>query len=198
MSGALFAIAAVSFRGGIVALDSPHFVAAATLTLAITLSTQTVLLTAWLLLRRPDVLRAILAAWRESLVAGFLGAFASEMWFLAFAIQNPARVRTLGLVEILVAGLVSRRFFAQTPESPRHRRHGAGNGGNRPPLQYLTEQTRPIRQRRASPRGRLKTTVSSREVTTSTAHVVARREGVDHLLDQHLRRRGAGRDAEPR
>ena len=36
-------------------------------------------------------------------------------WFLAFAIQNPARVRTLGLVEILVAGLVSRRFFAQTP-----------------------------------------------------------------------------------
>ena len=115
MSGALFAIAAVSFRGGIVALDSPHFVAAATLTLAITLSTQTVLLTAWLLLRRPDVLRAILAAWRESLVAGFLGAFASEMWFLAFAIQNPARVRTLGLVEILVAGLVSRRFFAQTP-----------------------------------------------------------------------------------
>jgi drug/metabolite transporter (DMT)-like permease len=37
------------------------------------------------------------------------------MWFLAFAIQNPARVRTLALVEILIAGLVSRRLFAQSP-----------------------------------------------------------------------------------
>ena len=57
-------------------------------------------------------------AWRQSLMAGFFGAFASENWFLAFALTNPARVRTLGLVEILIAGLVSRRIFAQTP-SPR-------------------------------------------------------------------------------
>ena len=61
------------------------------------------------------MLRAIFAAWRQSLAAGFLGAFASEMWFLAFAIQSPAPVRTLGLVEILIAGLVSRQLFAQTP-----------------------------------------------------------------------------------
>ena len=44
-----------------------------------------------------------------------LGAFASEMWLLAFAIESPARVRTLALVEILIAGLISRRLFAQTP-----------------------------------------------------------------------------------
>jgi drug/metabolite transporter (DMT)-like permease len=59
------------------------------------------------------VLRGVLRAWRPSLPAGFLGAFASEMWFLAFAIQSPARVRTLGLVEILIAGLISRRLFTQ-------------------------------------------------------------------------------------
>jgi len=29
--------------------------------------------------------------------------------------QSPARVRTLGLVEIVIAGLVSRRLFAQSP-----------------------------------------------------------------------------------
>ena len=63
------------------------------------------------LLRDPAVLRAIAAAWRQSLAAGFLGAFASEMWFLAFAIKGPAAVRTLGLVEILIAGLVSRSLF---------------------------------------------------------------------------------------
>jgi drug/metabolite transporter (DMT)-like permease len=37
------------------------------------------------------------------------------MWFLAFALQSPAPVRTLGLVEILIAGMVSRRLFSQTP-----------------------------------------------------------------------------------
>jgi len=57
----------------------------------------------------------VLAAWKPSLPAGFLGAFASEMWFLAFALQTPARVRTLGLVEILIAGMVSRRLFQQVP-----------------------------------------------------------------------------------
>ncbi len=110
-SGALFALAAVAFRGGITALKTPDFVPAATLTLAISLAVQTMLLSLWLMIRSP----AVLAAWKPSLPAGFLGAFASEMWFLAFAIQTPARVRTLGLVEILIAGMVSRRLFQQAP-----------------------------------------------------------------------------------
>lgn len=113
-SGALFAMAAVGFRGGITALAA-SFIPAATLTLATALLLQSVVLSAWLLVRRPDVMREVLVAWRPSLAAGFLGSFASEMWFLAFALQSPARVRTLGLVEILVAGMISRRMFAQTP-----------------------------------------------------------------------------------
>jgi drug/metabolite transporter (DMT)-like permease len=113
-SGGLFAMAAVGFRGGIVALDA-SFIPAATLTLAIALTIQTVLLSAWLAVRRPEVLRGVLEAWRPSLAAGFLGSFASEMWFLAFALESPARVRTLGLAEILIAGMISRRVFAQAP-----------------------------------------------------------------------------------
>jgi drug/metabolite transporter (DMT)-like permease len=112
VSGGLFALAAVAFRGGIGTLDAP-FIPAATTTLAMSLAVQTVLLSAWLWLRQPDVLLGVLRAWRPSLPAGFLGAFASEMWFLAFAIQSPSRVRTLGLVEILIAGIVSRRLFTQ-------------------------------------------------------------------------------------
>jgi drug/metabolite transporter (DMT)-like permease len=114
-SGGLFALAAVGFRGGMTALGNAPFVAAATLTLAISLTVQSVLLSLWLLMRMPQVMTAILRAWRPSLAAGFLGAFASENWFLAFALSNPARVRTLGLVEIVIAGLISRRLFAQTP-----------------------------------------------------------------------------------
>ena len=112
-SGSLFAIAAVSFRGGILALGDADYVTAATETLAVSLTVQSVLLSAWLLWRAPAVLRQVLAAWRPSLPAGFFGAFASEMWFLAFAIQAAAPVRTLGLVEILIAGFISRRLFTQ-------------------------------------------------------------------------------------
>jgi drug/metabolite transporter (DMT)-like permease len=115
VSGGLFAIAAVAFRGGISALNDTDFVPAATLTLAVSLALQSALFSAWLVLRSPGVLGRVLRSWKESLPAGFLGAFASEMWFLAFAIQNPAKVRTLGLVEILIAALVSRRFFQQAP-----------------------------------------------------------------------------------
>jgi drug/metabolite transporter (DMT)-like permease len=112
-SGALFALCAVAFRGGITALGAAEFVPAATVTLAISLTIQTTLLSTWLLVRTPEVLRAVLKAWRPSSPAGFLGAFASEMWFLAFALETPARVRTLGLVEILIAGMISRGVFAQ-------------------------------------------------------------------------------------
>ncbi len=112
VSGGLFAFAAVAFRGGIGALNA-DYIPAATVTLALSLAIQTVLLSAWLYFRDPEVLRGVLRAWRPSLPAGFLGAFASEMWFLAFAIQSPARVRTLGLVEILIAGAISRRLFTQ-------------------------------------------------------------------------------------
>ena len=114
-AGALFALAAIGFRGGITALGTAEFVPAATVTLVVSLAIQTILLSAWLWWRQPKTMRAIFKSWRVSIPAGFLGAFASEMWFLAFAIQNPAKVRTLALVEIVIAGLVSRRLFAQTP-----------------------------------------------------------------------------------
>jgi uncharacterized membrane protein len=56
---------------------------------------------------------AILRLWRPSLLAGFTGAFASQMWFLAFALETAAKVRTLALIEILFAQVVSRNLFKQ-------------------------------------------------------------------------------------
>lgn len=109
-AGGLFALAAVGFRGGIRALDHPSFVLAATTTLAVGLGLQAALIATWLGLREPRLLGAILGLWRRSLAAGFLGAFASQFWFLAFALESAARVRTLALVEVLFALLVSRRL----------------------------------------------------------------------------------------
>lgn len=113
-SGAMFAIAAIGFRGGIRALDTPSFVLAATTTLAVGLLIQTVVLTAYLLIFDRKTLDAIFRLWRPSLLAGFTGAFASQMWFLAFALETAAKVRTLALIEIPMAQLLSRNLFKQT------------------------------------------------------------------------------------
>lgn len=112
-SGGMFALAAVGFRGSILSLgDGPFYLRAAT-TLAGTLTTQALLLSAWLLARQPRVLLEVLRAWRPSAVAGSTGAFASLGWFLAFSLQTAAAVRTVGLLEILFAHAASRRLFAQ-------------------------------------------------------------------------------------
>jgi drug/metabolite transporter (DMT)-like permease len=42
-----------------------------------------------------------------------MGAFASQAWFLAFALESAARVRTLALVEILFAQALAHRLFRQ-------------------------------------------------------------------------------------
>jgi drug/metabolite transporter (DMT)-like permease len=112
-SGALFAVAAIGFRGGIRALDEPNFVVAATVILAFGLLIQTVALTAYLAIFDRPVLFAIFRVWRQSMFAGFMGAFASQMWFLAFALESAAKVRTLALVEILFAQILSRNLFKQ-------------------------------------------------------------------------------------
>src|SRR5471032_762490 len=112
-AGTTFAVSAISYRGGILALGLPDFVMAATFTASVGIVLQAVLLTAYLLLRDPQVLGNIMRAWRPSMFAGFMGAFASEFWFLAFAITTAANVRTLALVEVLFAQGVTRFIFKQ-------------------------------------------------------------------------------------
>jgi drug/metabolite transporter (DMT)-like permease len=112
-SGAVFAISAVGYRGAILSLGLPSFLLAATLTLAIGLILQAGLLTLYLALRDRTVLTAIARAWRPSLFAGFMGATASEFWFLAFALTSVANVRTLALVEVLFAQAITIFAFKQ-------------------------------------------------------------------------------------
>ncbi len=113
LSGSLFALSSIGYRGAILSLQIPHFVMAATFTLAVGLVMQSVLLSAYLALREPGVLRDIVRAWKPSIFAGFMGAFASEFWFLAFAIATAANVRTLALVEVLFAQGVTHLVFKE-------------------------------------------------------------------------------------
>jgi drug/metabolite transporter (DMT)-like permease len=112
-AGAMFALSAVGYRGAILRLGGPSYVMDATLTLVAGLMLQSILLSLYLRLRDPQVLAGIVRAWRPSLFAGFMGALASQFWFLAFALATAASVRTLALVEVLFAQAISRFVFKQ-------------------------------------------------------------------------------------
>lgn len=117
-AAAAFALSAVGFRGAIIVVPDVTFVTAATFTLVFALGVQTLVLTIYLLARAPQVLRDILRLWRPSMLAGFIGAAASQFWFLAFALTAAANVRTLALIEVLFAQAVAYYSFKQ-PVAPR-------------------------------------------------------------------------------
>jgi drug/metabolite transporter (DMT)-like permease len=112
-SAALFAASAIGYRGAILSLHETSFVLGATFSLAAGLTVQTLLLLAWLVLFNRAILKALVALWRPSLAAGFSGAAASQCWFLAFALATAASVRTLALVEVLFAQMISSLVFHQ-------------------------------------------------------------------------------------
>ena len=113
-SGSFFAISAIGFRAAILALEpEAGFLLRATTTLAWSLGTQTILLLVYLVAVNRKALFDSLGVWRESLKAGFLGALASQFWFLGFSLTSAANVRTLALVEVLFAQIVSRKILAE-------------------------------------------------------------------------------------
>jgi drug/metabolite transporter (DMT)-like permease len=114
ISASCFAISVTGFRGAVVGLDiqTPFYVRAI-LVLALGQVIQTCLLSLWLRLREPGRLSQLLGAWKPSLIAGFFGATASAFWYMAFGVETAAKVRTLGLIEILFALVVSRQIFKQ-------------------------------------------------------------------------------------
>lgn len=107
-AGGLFGLSAIAFRGAIRALPEGAFFMRALEILAISMTIQTLLLVLWLGWRERAALTGPLREWRRSILAGFLGALASAGWFCAFALTQAANVRTLALVEMPLAALLSR------------------------------------------------------------------------------------------
>ncbi len=113
VSAAAFALAAVGYRAGILALGLQNFIVAASTILALGLAIQTALILIYLLIFDRRLIAAIGGLWRASMTAGFMGALASQFWYLAFSIDTAARVRTLALVEMIFAQIATRRLFRQ-------------------------------------------------------------------------------------
>ncbi len=102
VAAGLFGASAVAFRGAILGLEGGYLIRSTTV-LVVSLAMQTAMLLVWLGLFDRRALVASFGVWRSSLRAGFLGAFASQFWFLGFSLTSAANVRTLALVEVIFA-----------------------------------------------------------------------------------------------
>jgi drug/metabolite transporter (DMT)-like permease len=122
-SGGLFGLSAIAFRAAIGGLQGGFVVRSLTI-LVISLVIQTMLLGTWLLVRDRAALWGSIRHWRSSIGAGFLGALASAAWFCAFALAPAVHVRTLGLVEMPIAALLSGRVTGR--RMARHELAGMG------------------------------------------------------------------------
>jgi len=118
VSASFFAVAAISYRQAVLSVPQASFVMAASFVLVVGLGIQTAILFAYLGLFDRRAVGKILASWRPSLFAGFMGALASQLWFVAFALSDAARVRTLALVEVIFAQVISQRVFKERPSAP--------------------------------------------------------------------------------
>ncbi|WP_134680684.1 DMT family transporter [Paracoccus ravus] len=113
LAGGLFGLSALGFRAGLLALPQGNFVTRSATGLVTSLAIQTVLMLAWLGIADRPALRGILRHLGGSFRAGFLGAFASLFWFFGFTLTSAANVRTLALIEVPMAQLVSGRVFRE-------------------------------------------------------------------------------------
>ena len=110
LGGGLFGLSAIAFRGAIEGLPQGGFVIRSLTMLAVSLVIQSAVLGLWLVLRDRAAFIGSVREWRASTGAGFLGAVASSGWFIAFSLTPAANVRTLALIEMPLAALLSGRI----------------------------------------------------------------------------------------
>jgi drug/metabolite transporter (DMT)-like permease len=107
-AGALFAIAAVGIRAASKSLGAENpAVVRALITLAVMNTMQTVMHGGYLFLRERDQLIKAFVVWRSSSIVGVLSVLGSAGWAIAMTLQNAARVRTLGQVELLFTFVIA-------------------------------------------------------------------------------------------
>jgi drug/metabolite transporter (DMT)-like permease len=114
VSGALFGISAVAYRGGSLSLGGPHFLIQAGYTLAWATFLQTVAMLIYIRIREPGQITKILQSWKVASIVGASGALGSVGWFTAMTIQNVAYVRALGQIELVFTFIASVVFFKES------------------------------------------------------------------------------------
>jgi drug/metabolite transporter (DMT)-like permease len=117
-AGGGFAFAAIAIRAASRSLldgqhGDGHVVARALVTLAVMNTMQIVMHGAYLAAREPAQLRLAIVHWRSSSIVGVLSVCGSACWAMAFTLENAARVRTFGQVELIITFAVAHWWLGE-------------------------------------------------------------------------------------
>ncbi|MEX1057928.1 MAG: DMT family transporter [Natronospirillum sp.] len=112
MSGLCFAINALLIHYSTRQFALPPIHAAAVV-LCSMIVMQIAVMSVWMMAREPSVFRRIALHWRPGLFVGLTSALGSIGWYSAMSLQNPALVKTLGLVEFIFVLVITWRVFRE-------------------------------------------------------------------------------------
>ncbi|HGG04041.1 MAG TPA: DMT family transporter [Aliiroseovarius sp.] len=113
LSGAVFALSAVAYRGAVLEIASQDALLRALVTLAVVTLSQTLAVTLWLRLREPGEISRVLRVWPQAVWLGLAGMAGSLCWFAAFSLQNAAYVFAVGQIEVIFSLAVSILVFGE-------------------------------------------------------------------------------------
>src|SRR6056297_1596197 len=113
LSGALFAISAVGYRGATLEIDSADPLLRAGVALAVVGTVQALGLGLWLIWREAGQLRAVWQARRVAVWMGVTSMGGSLCWFTAFTLQSAALVFAGGQIEVIFSVLASVLVFRE-------------------------------------------------------------------------------------
>ncbi len=113
LSGILFALSAVTYRGAALALNTGDPILTGGILLAVVAAWQTAVLAIWLRWKQPGQITATLHAWRPTLLTGVFSLAGSGNWFAAFSLMNAAYVFAVGQVELIFSLLIGWLWFSE-------------------------------------------------------------------------------------
>lgn len=113
MSGLLFALSAVTYRGAALALNTGDAILTGGVTLAVVAAWQTAVLSVWLFWKEPGQISATLRAWKPTLAVSLFSLAGSWNWFAAFSLMNAAYVFAVGQIELIFSILVGYIWFGE-------------------------------------------------------------------------------------
>jgi drug/metabolite transporter (DMT)-like permease len=112
-AGGLFGAAAVGIRAASGSLGQAPAWDRAVLTLTVMLVIQTLVNGAYLASRDRGQITQVVRHWRLAVPVGILSLAGSTGWALAVTLENAAKVRTLGQVELVIAFAISHRRLGE-------------------------------------------------------------------------------------
>lgn len=113
LSGAIFGISGVAYRGATLSMGSGDVALRAALTLACVTAMQSVIMGLWFAVRDPGQIGKVVRGWRITGLVGLASMVGSFCWFSAFTLQQAAYVNAVGQVELVFSILASTLIFGE-------------------------------------------------------------------------------------